>query len=86
MSGVQIAEVTHFYDRIGVAVLALTDAIRVGDMIHVLGRTTDFQQEVKSLQIEHREVSDAVPGQDVALKVVQRVRPHDKVFKITLET
>lgn len=85
MSGVQIAEVTHFYDRIGVAVLALSDAIRVGDMIHVLGRTTDFQQEVKSLQIEHREVSEAAPGQDVALKVAQRVRPHDKVFKITRE-
>ena len=85
MSGVQIGVVTHFFDKIGVAVLGLNDTLRVGDTVHFLGHSTDFHQKVASLQIEHRSVEEAQPGQDVALKVVQRVHPHDKVFKITDE-
>jgi len=83
MSGVRIGEVNHFFDKISVAVLTLTEVIRVGDTIHILGRSTDFQQEVTSLQIEHQPVSEAGPGQDVALKVKQRVHPRDAVFKTT---
>jgi putative protease len=85
MSGVRIGEVTHFFDKIGVAVLALTDTIRVGDTVHILGHATDFHQKVASLQIEHQAVEEARPGQDVAMKVSQRVHPHDAVFKITGE-
>jgi translation initiation factor IF-2 len=86
MSGNRIGEVTHFFDRIGVAVIVLTDMIRVGDTVHLLGRATDFTQEVKSLQIEHQPVTEAGAGQEVAMKVTQRVHPHDAVFKITDET
>lgn len=85
MSGVRIGEVTHYFDKISVAVLALTDTIRVGDTVHILGHSTDFQQEVASLQIEHQPVSEAGPGQEAAMHVKQRVHPHDKVFKITGE-
>jgi len=85
MSGVRIGEVTHFFDKISVALLALTDTIRVGDTVHLLGRSTDFQQEVTSLQIEHQPVSEAGTGQEVAMKVKQRVHPRDAVFKITGE-
>ncbi len=85
MSGIRIGKVTHFYDRICVAVLDLTDTIRVGDTVHILGRSTDFKQEVKSLQIEHQAVNEAGPGQEVALKVIQKAHPHDAVFKITGE-
>lgn len=85
MSGIRIGQVTHYYDRLNVAVLALTEVIRLGDTVHILGHSTDFQQEVASLQIEHQPVSEAKPGQDVALKVAQRVHPHDAVFKITEE-
>ena len=82
MSGTQIGTVTHFFDHISVAVLALTDSLRVGDAIHILGHSTDFRQEVTSMQIEHKEVTEAKPGDDVAIKVSQRVHPHDKVFKL----
>jgi len=82
MSGTQIGTVTHFFDHISVAVLALTDSLRVGDAIHILGHSTDFRQEVTSMQIEHSEVTEAKPGDDVAIKVSQRVHPHDKVFKL----
>ncbi len=83
MSGVQIGEVTYFYDKISVAVIALTDTIRVGDTVHILGRSTDFRQEVTTMQIEHQPVEEVGAGQEVALKILRRVRPHDKVFKLT---
>ena len=82
MSGVRIGEVTHYFDKVSVAVLSLTDTLRVGDAVLILGRSTDFQQEVTSLEIEHQPVNEAGPGQDVALKVGQRVRPRDAIFKI----
>ena len=83
MSEIQIGEVTHYFDRISVAVLGLTDTIRVGDTIRFHGHTTDFTQAVDSLQIEHNNVTEAKPGQDVALKVAQKVHPRDAVFKVT---
>lgn len=85
MSGKQIGTVTHFFDHISVAVLALTEPLRLGDKVHILGHSTDFEQEVTSLQIEHKDVTEAKPGDDVAMKVVKRVHPHDKVFKLTDE-
>ncbi len=85
MSGIRVGEVTHFYDRLCVAVIKLTETIRVGDMLHVLGHHTDFQQPVESLQIEHQTVSEAGPGADVALKVNQKVHPGDSVFKVSGE-
>ena len=85
MAGIRIGQVTHYYNHLGVAVLALTEVIRVGDTVHLLGHSTDFKQEVTSLQIEHQPVNEAGPGQDVAMKVVQQVHPHDAVFKITDE-
>jgi len=85
MSENRIGKVTHYFDRIGVAVLELTDKLRVGDMVHFLGHSADFKQQVDSLQIEHQSMSEAKPGQGVALKVSQKVHPNDAVFKITAE-
>ncbi len=83
MAGTQIGEVTHFFGKISVAVLGLSDKLHVGDTVHMLGHSTDFRQEVKSMQIEHEAVDEAGPGQEVAIKVDQRVHAHDKVFKLT---
>ncbi len=85
MSGIRVGEVTHFFDRLSVAVLKLTEPIHVGDMLHMLGHHTDFQQKVESLQIEHKEVAEAKPGQDVAMKVSQKVHPGDAIFKVSAE-
>lgn len=82
MEGKQIGVVTHFYGNICVAVVDLSDTIEMGDDIHILGRTTDFNQKVKSLQIEHDQVESAEGGMEVALKVERRVRREDKVFKL----
>lgn len=83
MSGNRIGEVTHYFGNISVAVISLSDTIRVGEMVHFLGRTTDFRQEVKSIQIEHEQVDEAGAAQEVAMKVERRVRPRDRVFKLT---
>lgn len=82
MTGRSIAKITHYFNKINVAVLGLTSEIKVGDRIHILGHTTDFQQGVGSLQIDHTPVVQASPGDDVALKVAGRVRPGDVVYKM----
>jgi hypothetical protein len=82
MSEKPVGKVTHFFDHISVAVLSFKDTVRVGDSLHFLGHATDFIQKATSMEIEHRGVESAGPGDDVALKVDQRVRPNDAVFRV----
>ena len=79
----QVGKVTHYFDHIGVAVLALQEVLRVGDTIHFHGHSTDFTQKVESMQLEHQGVDEGKPGQDVAMKTAQKVHEHDAVFKVT---
>ena len=85
MAGTQIGEVTHFFNKISVAVLDLAEPLRIGDTLHFMGHSTDFRQKVQSMQIEHEDVEEAGPGQEVAIKVEQRVHVHDKLFRLTEE-
>lgn len=78
----QVGQVTHYYNRLGVAVLQLSGGLKVGDVVHILGRVTDFVQTVESLEIEHQKVQSVGPGADVALKVIQRVREGDTLFTV----
>ena len=82
---IRIANITHYFARIGVAVLALVQELKVGDTIHILGHTTDFTQKVSSLEIEHRKVLCVGPGDDVALKIAEPVRKSDVVYKVVEE-
>lgn len=79
---VRIGTITHYFNRIGVAVLQLSDAIQVGDTISIVGHCTEFTQKVESLEIDHQKVSSAGPGDDVALKAWDYVRKGDEVFKV----
>lgn len=79
---VRVAKITHYYNRIGVAVLKLSGELSVGDTISILGHTTDFTQPVVSLEIEHEKVQSAGSGMEVALKVLEPVRRGDKVYKV----
>jgi putative protease len=76
-----IGKVTHYFGRIGVAVLELSGDLKVGDSIHILGHTTDFLQVVSSMQIDHKRVESVGPGDDVALKVANIVRKGDTVYR-----
>ena len=80
---VKIGEISHFYTHIGVAVVELTDTLNIGDSIKIIGYTTDFNQIVKSMQIEHEQVNVAGKGDSIGLKVNDRVRTGDQVFKKT---
>lgn len=81
----RIGQVTHYYGRIGVAVLELSGELSVGDVIHICGRTTDFTQQVDSMEIEHQKVQSVGPGADIALKVVEPVRKGDALYKVIEE-
>jgi putative protease len=78
---VEIGRITHFFSKIDVAVIELKAALSVGDTIAIKGPTTDFEQLVDSMQIEHENVQRAEPGQSIGLKVKERVRETDGVYK-----
>ncbi|MCL4561632.1 MAG: hypothetical protein M1281_13590 [Chloroflexi bacterium] len=79
---IRIGKVTHYYNHLSVAVLDLSGEINTGDYVHILGRNTDFSQRVKSMEIEHHTVQKVGSGMEVALKVLQRVRKGDVVYKV----
>ena len=79
---VEIGHVTHYFNKISVAVLSIKAELKLGDTIHILGHTTDFTQKVTSLQIEHQNVDSVKPGDDFAMKVIEPVREHDVVYKV----
>jgi len=59
-------------------------ALRVGDVIHIRGQTTDFTQRVESLEVDHKPVLEVGPNDDFGLKVSEHAREHDVVFKVRL--
>ena len=78
---IRVGKVTHYYNRISVAVLELTGELEIGETIHILGRITDFDQRVGSMEIEHQKIQSAESGKEVALEVTEPVRKGDIVFK-----
>ena len=80
---VEIGRVTHYYNHINVAVLRLTQGLKLGDKIHILGHSTDLIERVGSIEVEHHSVDWVKPGDDVAIKVTEPVREHDIVYLIT---
>jgi len=82
MEKVYVGKVTQFYPKISVAVIELENTLKKGDKISIEGKTTNFSQIVESMQIEHKDVEEGIKGQSIGLKVVERVREGDKVYKI----
>jgi putative protease len=80
--GELLGKVTHYYDKIGVAVIRLNRSLKVGDAVHFLGRQTDFEEKVTSMQVEHQAVSEGAAGSEVAVKVSQPVRGGDSMFRL----
>lgn len=72
--------VDHFFGNISVAAIKVKAPIKVGDVIHIKGHTTDFVQKIDSMQIEHQNVIKAKKGDDIGIKVKEKVRDHDIVF------
>jgi translation elongation factor EF-1alpha len=79
----KIGEVIKYFGKIGVAAIRLSEgALKVGDTIRIVGHTSDFTQPIDSMQMENMNVQEAGPGADIGIKVKERVREHDVVYKV----
>lgn len=77
-----VGRITHYFAKIGVGVMDLTADLRVGDEILIQGKSTELRQKVESMEIEHEKVEHAKAGDSIGLKVKDRVRENDLVYKI----
>lgn len=82
---VEIGKVQHYFSHLGVAVMSLVDDLKLGDRIHIYGHSTDFNQRVTSMEIEHHSVLWVKPGDNVAVRVIQPVHVHDTVYRVVEE-
>ena len=80
--GQLIGKVSHYFGNIGVAVIDLSETLKVGDTIRIAGGETDFTQQVNSIEIDHKKVEQAKKGDSAGLKADQKVREGYKVYKL----
>jgi U32 family peptidase len=80
--GKLVGSVSHYFGNVGVAVIKLSGKIKEGDTIRIIGGETDFNQKVKSMEVEHKKLKEAKKGDVVGLKVDQKVREDYKVYKV----
>ena len=79
----KVGEIIKYFGKINVAAIRLSEgSLKVGDTIHMVGHTTDVTQTIDSMQIENKNVQEAGPGADIGIKVKDRVREHDIVYKV----
>jgi len=82
IEGKLIGKITHYFGKIGVAVIELSDTLKVGDTIRIVGGEADFTQNVDSMEIEHQKVEEAKAGESVGLRVDQKVKEGYSVYKV----
>ena len=80
MAEKEIGKVSGYFSHVNVAAIKLSGKLKIGEKIHIKGHTTDFEQEVDSIQIEKKVVSKAKKGDHIGIKVSEKVRPSDKIF------
>lgn len=77
-----IGQITHYFPKVGVAIIALTKGLKIGDQIKIKGKKTEFEQPVESLQWEHQPITESEPGREVGLKVIAEANEGDVVYKV----
>ncbi|PIR97946.1 MAG: translation elongation factor-like protein [Candidatus Colwellbacteria bacterium CG10_big_fil_rev_8_21_14_0_10_42_22] len=77
-----IGEITHYFGGIEVAVVKFNKKMKAGDKVCFKGATTDFEQKLDSMQLDHKEVKEAAKGKEVGIKVSDKVRAGDKVYEV----
>ncbi len=78
-----IGRISHYYSHLSVGIIELTEGeLKVGDTIRIKGKHTDFTQTVDSMQVEHQGVTQAPKGKAVGIKVKEKVREHDMVYRV----
>jgi len=81
-SGKGVGKVFDYFSRIGVAAIKATGGLKIGDKIRIKGNTTDFEQRVESMQAENSPIEKAKKGDDIGIKVKDRVRKNDIVYLV----
>ena len=77
----EVGVVAHYFGKVGVGMVRLTDTLKIGDTIHVKGHSGDFTQQVSSMQMDYKAIQEAGTGHEVAIKMEQKVHQNDKVYK-----
>jgi len=80
----EIGKITHYFGKISVALIRLSDTLKDGDQISIEGAHTNFEQVVESIQLDKQSIPEATAGQEAAIKVKDRVREGDTVYKVIL--
>lgn len=75
-----IGVVTHFYGGLGVAIVKFKQSMKVGDRVRFKGATTDFEEAIQSMQYDHKDIKEAKKGQEVGIKVGEKVREGDEIY------
>ena len=81
----QIGEITHYFSHLGVGILKFNRIVKVGEKIHIKGATSDFVQTLSSMQYDHKDIEAAKKGQEVGIKIDEKVREGDKVYEVAEE-
>jgi len=77
----KVGEVTHYFDNIQVAIVKLEAPLKKGDKVKFKGHTTDFEETVESIQVNHADIEEAKEGDEIGVKVTDKVREGDEVYK-----
>ncbi|MGD8245241.1 MAG: translation elongation factor-like protein [Anaerolineae bacterium] len=77
-----VGEVSHWFGNISVAGIKLSDTLTVKDRVHIVGHTTDFEQEIASMQLHNEDVTEAQAGEEIGVRLASRARPGDSVHKV----
>ena len=77
----QIGEITHYFSHLGVGIFKFNRTVKVGEKIHIKGATSDFVQTLSSMQYDHKDIEAAKKGQEVGIKIDEKVREGDKVYE-----
>ncbi|OGH47934.1 MAG: hypothetical protein A3A51_00340 [Candidatus Levybacteria bacterium RIFCSPLOWO2_01_FULL_39_10] len=76
----KLGVITHYYDKLGVGIVKLEQDLKVGDKLKFQGNKTDFEQIVEQMQFDHKDIEEATKGQEVGIKLDEKVRDGDEVF------
>lgn len=78
-----VGEVSHWFGNINVAGIKLSSDLAVGDRVHIVGHTTNFEQEITSMEVDNEDVAEAHAGDEIGVRLAARARPGDEVYKVS---
>ena len=79
----EVGKITHWYDKIGVAVIDLKGALKMGDRVKIKKGEDEFEETISSMQVDHKDIEEAKKGKEIGIEIDQKVRDGDEVFIVT---